>query len=280
MNPSSLMAEVLDEIAAYRGQTVVVKIGGNALADNPAFLPLLAEQMAVLQKLGLRLVLAHGAGPQIDAALQKAGFARTRGPDGRRPTHPSMMPVIEQAVRGVQTDIARALGACGCRVFEGVNAPRAFVAAKPLREDRAEEDRTGFPESVDKAALEALLKAGNLILAPSWGVDAKGQLWNINADDIAMALAGALSARRLVMMTNVEGVWDADKKVVSHLTRAEANALIASAVIAGGMIPKIEGAFTALDRGVAGVAIVGCFVRGALMAELLTHVGSGTLIVP
>ncbi len=276
-----LMAQMLQEWRAYRGQTVVVKIGGNSIADDDGFLEIFAEQMAFLHALQIRLVLIHGAGPQIDSALKAAGFSTAKGADGRRPSTPAMMQVIEGAMVGLNGSISETLKAKGCTVFQGTGeASRTLLRTRPLKDLPPEEDRTGFPQSVDRKLLLDILADNKIVLLPSLGADDQGRAYNVNADDYAMAISVALKAHRLILATNVAGVLDAQKRLIPRLMPSMLPRLIDDKVITGGMIPKVESAMAALQGGVGGIAIVNAHARGALMAEVLTPTGCGTLIAP
>ncbi|MDD5585907.1 MAG: acetylglutamate kinase [Alphaproteobacteria bacterium] len=271
------IAEMMDELAAYAGQTVVIKIGGNSIDEDPDFLGALAAQLAFLQSRHVRIVLVHGGGPQIDRALAAEGLAVAKGPDGRRLTSPAMMAVVARTMGEISESIAAELENAGCAVFTAALAGGRFVKARPLLKD-SPGDRTGMPDSVDARRLGRHLEKGEIVLLNSVGEGPDGHDANINADDFAMAVAMALKARRLVLATNVAGVCSADKNLITRLTPEDAHGLIKSGVITGGMIPKVESALNALESGVGGVVIIDAHQRWALLGELMTRKGFGTLI--
>jgi acetylglutamate kinase len=268
------IAEMMDELAAYARQTVVIKIGGNSIDEDPDFLGSLAAQIEFLQSRHVRIVLVHGGGPQIDRALKAEGMTSEKGPDGRRLTSPAMMAVVAHTMNEISETVAEALESVGCSVFTGVLAGGRFVKARPLAKDR-----TGMPDGVDTQGLARHLEKEQIVVLNSVGRGPEGHDYNINADDFAMAVAMALKARRLVLATNVAGVCGADKKLIERLTPSAAHELIANGAITGGMIPKVESALSALDAGVGGVVIIDAHQRWALLGELLTRKGFGTLIV-
>jgi acetylglutamate kinase len=277
-----IIAELMDELHAYVGQTVVIKIGGNSIEEDPSFLTTIGPQLEFLQSRHVAIVLVHGGGPQIDRALNAAGLARAKRADGRRPTDSAMMAVVSKVMGDISHVVAEALEKQGCKVFNAAAAGKCFVKTKPLFEGNGDpsalEDRTGIPADVDRRGLAVLLQEGNLVVLKSVGSGADGKDVNVNADDYAMAVAMALGARRLVFATNVAGVLDANKEKISELSPEKARALIAEGVIAGGMIPKVESALDALKAGVGGVAIIDAHKTWALLGEMLTKQGFGTLI--
>jgi acetylglutamate kinase len=273
-------AALLDELAAYRRQTIVIKVGGNSIDEDPSFLPLLVRQIAFLRDNGVRPVIVHGGGPQIDRRLSLEGLSAAKGPDGRRITTPAMMPFVLDAMQNISRAVTDAFALLACPVWAAALNDRCLIEAEPLVADGKgpATDRTGRPKTVDTAVLTAQLEAKAVVVLTSLGRDAQGFDYNINADDSAMAVANALQAKRLIMATNVAGVLDGDKKLISRLTPTDAQRLIAEGVIRGGMIPKVESATRALAEGVNGVAIINAHEPGALLAELLSPAGQGTLL--
>ncbi len=275
------IAEMMDEFLAYEDQTVVVKIGGNSMAADEGFLPSLARQLEFLQSRRVRLVVVHGGGPQLDQALHARQVTFTKGADGRRLTSAVAMEAVAEVMATLTRQVAESCTAAGCRVRVPAEEGTVFLHAKPLDPRLAAftpEDRTGTPSGVDANKLQAFLTTGAIVIMSSLGRGADGLLCNINADDSAMALAVALKARRLILATNVAGVYGADGAPLSRLTPTSAHHLVAEGVIKGGMVPKVESALAALAAGVGGVAIVDAHQDWALLGELLTRQGFGTLI--
>lgn len=252
---------------------IVVKIGGNSLAEDPAFLGNMARQLAVLQRNGYTLVLIHGGGPQIDAALRAAGITPAKGADGRRLTDAETMDVVARTMRTISLTVVTALQEAGCAVQ---SAPTTPVMALPLTEDG---DRTGRPALVERDLLLQWLAGGDVLVLNSVGYGVDGLAYNINADDYALAVAAALQAERLILATNVMGVWDAEKKPLPSLTPSLARALMAGGVIKGGMIPKVESALAGLAAGIGGIAIIDGHRPDALTIALTKPEAVGTLLV-
>jgi len=272
----SAIAELMDELRAYAGQNIVIKIGGNSIAEDADFLSGIARQLEFLHSRHVCIVLVHGGGPQIDHALLEAGIKPVKGPDGRRITDPATMAVVARTMAAISGTVTLALAQEGCAVYAAAADQACFVTAEPLRSDA--QDRTARPAAVDRDGLLAKLRQGRVVVLNSVGRGTDGLDYNINADDYAMAVAVALGARRLILATNVNGVYDKDKKPISLLTPVMARDLMASGVIAGGMIPKVESALNALQSGVGGVAIIDAHQNWSLLGELLTQKGFGTLI--
>jgi len=275
------IAEMMEELAAYTGQTIVIKIGGNSIDEDPDFLPSLARQLEFLQSRRLKIVLVHGGGPQIDRALAEAGMNSVRGPDGRRLTSPEMMEIISGTMAKISLAIAKELRRAGCDVFVAADSKSRFVEARPLfsaSARAAENDRTGMPSRVDSESLRRCLDKGKIVVLSSVGRGVGGNDYNINADDFATAVAVALAAKRLMLATNVSGVYDSNKNLMESLSAAGALELISEGIISGGMVPKVESALRAIEGGVDGVAIINAHTEWALLGEIMTRKGFGTLV--
>ncbi len=262
----------MTNLSAFAGKTVVVKIGGNSIAEDSRFLPNVAAQLRQLQSAGIGIVLVHGGGPQIDAALRAAGIAPVKGADGRRLTDAASMDVVARTMRIISLSVAEALQFADCKAMIPSQTP---VIAQPLHEDG---DRTGKPALVEADMLQEWLQSGAVVLLNSVGHGLDGLSYNINADDYALAVAAGLRAERLILATNVMGVWGADKQPIARLTPALAADLIAQGVIAGGMIPKVESALAALVAGVGGIAIIDGHQADALTIALTAPQQIGTLL--
>jgi acetylglutamate kinase len=251
---------------------VVVKIGGHSLAADPKFLVSIAAQLRALQGSGKNLLLLHGGGPQIDAALSDAGIAVRRGADGRRLTDATTMQVTAKALQNLSQDILAALTAAGCAAAVPDQTP---IWAQP----KADNDFSAYPEAIDEAALRELLLAGQMPVLNSLGRNKEAtQLYNINADDAAMKVAVGLQAANLLLATNVMGVWDQDKRPLPILTPDIAQNFIADGTIHGGMIPKIESALAALAAGIGRITILDGHRPEALVKALAHPEEVGTLI--
>jgi len=277
------IAELMNEMEAYHHRVVVIKIGGNSIAEDEHFLSKIARQVKFLRQNGVYVILIHGGGPQIDDALRDAKIQTMKGPDGRRITSPKAMRVVYKTMNKINRDVADALVEAGCRKDKIVSAaryPRLFVTAEPLdKKDGGVKNRSGKPKGVEHHALTRLLEQGKVIVLHSVGVGTDGKTqYNINGDDYAMAVAIAIKAKRLILVTNVSGVLDKKRERIPAIDRDMAKELLADGTITGGMVPKVESALWVVKQGVGGVAIIDGFAPWAILAEMLTHEGFGTLV--
>jgi acetylglutamate kinase len=277
------IAELMSELEAYHNRIVVVKIGGNSIAEDEHFLAKIARQVKFLNANGVRVVIVHGGGPQIDDALRAAKIKSVKGPDGRRITSPKAMQVVHKTMNGINLEVVAALVDAGCakeKIVCAARHPRFFVQAKPLdRKDKGTRNRSGLPKSVAHQELIKLLEQGEIVALHSVGIGADGKtVFNINGDDYAMAVAIAIKAKRLILVTNISGVLDRGRKRIPALDQDMAATLMKTGVITGGMVPKVESALWVVKQGVGGVAIIDGFAPWAILAEMLTHEGFGTLV--
>lgn len=284
-----ILAHALPFLRRYAGATVVVKYGGHAMGEEE-----LAEQfgsdIALLKQVGVNPVVVHGGGPQINAMLKRLAIQSTFI-DGLRVTDAAMVEVVEMVLAGsvnkhvaglINRAGALAVGICG----KDGGLIRARKLSRTVKDPGSQIERVldlgfvGEPEHVDVRVIHALTGAGLIPVIAPVGVGADGQTYNINADTVAGAVAGALGATRLLMLTDVAGVLDGDKKLIPQLTVADARAGIASGMISGGMIPKVENCVDAVLRGVKGAVILDGRLPHACLLELFTEGGIGTLIRP
>jgi acetylglutamate kinase len=277
----SHITEVMAELRAYQGRTIVLKIGGNSIAEDELFLSKIARQVVFLNTNGVRVVLVHGGGPQIDDALRDRRIETAKGKDGRRITSPMAMRVVAPVMKKMNLMVADALIAEGCprdRIMAAAKLARPLVQAESLDPKNAQGNRSGKPTKVTTAPVERALADGRIVVLHSLGIGSDGvSLYNINGDDYAMAIAIAIKAKRLILITNVAGVLDRNRERIPAIDRHTAKQLIAEGVITGGMVPKVESALWVVKQGVGGVAIIDGFRPWAILAELLTHQGLGTL---
>lgn len=281
MSDPQLQAEVLNQalpyIQAFRGQTFVVKYGGSAMRD-PSLLHGVIRNILLLQLVGIRPILVHGGGPEIDRWLEKLGIEkRTIG--GLRVTDEATMEVVEMALSGrankaLVAEIARAGGkAVG---LSGRDAH--LLTAKPISEELG---RVGEIMRVDPSILKSSVETGIIPVVCSVASDSHGNALNINADSAASAIAVAMDASKLILMTDTDGVLgdkdDAGARV-SQLTSDEARAMIADGRADRGMIPKLDAAVRALEHGVDRVHLINGGTPNALLIEILTDEGIGTMM--
>jgi len=289
------LAEALPYIQRYNRETVVIKYGGHAMGEE-AVAKQFAADSVLLKMLGVHPVIVHGGGPQISAMLKRAGVSSTFI-DGLRVTDAETMDVAEMVLSGaINKEIANWITIAGKEAdvrgvgLSGKDARMITVekAARTRRnpETGAMEDVdlgfVGEPSRIDPKLIEALIYAKDQyipVIAPI-GFSEEGETYNINADTVAGALGGALKAKRMLLLTDVPGVLDANGELVRQLSVADARAAIADGVATGGMIPKLETAIAATEAGVGGVVILDGRRSHAMLVELFTEHGAGTLIFP
>ena len=287
------LAEALPYIQIYDRENVVIKYGGHAMGEEEVA-KLFAADLVLLKMLGLHPVVVHGGGPQISAWLAKAGVKSTFI-DGLRVTDEATMEVAEMVLSGaINKEIANWITQAGAEAdvrgvgLSGKDARMLIVdkVTRTKKDPDSEVERmvdlgfVGDPKKVDPKIIEALIYADEdyiPVVAPI-GVSEAGETYNINADTVAGALAGALNAKRMLLLTDVAGVLDKDGNLMRQLTVAEARAAIADGVATGGMIPKLETAINAVEAGVEAVVILDGRRPHALLVELFTEHGAGTLI--
>jgi len=275
------IGELMSELDAYHHRTVVIKIGGNSIAEDEHFLSKIAKQVKFLRSNGVHVVLIHGGGPQIDKALRDKKIESTKGSDGRRITSPKAMRIVQSVMNQMNREVVAALVEEGCmkeKLVFAARHPRYFVQAEPLDPKNAEHNRSGQPTGVVTDEIQRFLDKGKIVVLHSVGLGRDGKTtYNVNGDDYAMAVAIALNAKRLILVTNVSGVLDKQRKRIPAIDEEAASQLIAEGVITGGMLPKVESALWVVKQGVGGVAIIDGFKPWAILAEMLTHEGFGTL---
>jgi len=281
-----VLVEALPYILQYDGKIIVVKFGGNAMTGSVA--QDFAQDIILMKQTGMEPVVVHGGGPQIGAMLKKLAIPSTFI-DGLRVTDAAAMEVVEMVLTGaINKQIVSGINAAGGRAVGLSGKDGNLVIAKKLERvkiDPVTKEATpvdlgfvGVPEKINPEVLRAFIQSDLIPIIAPVGVGRHGETFNINADTVAGAVAGAMQAARLVLLTDVEGVLDQEGKLIPHLSVPEARALIADGTIKGGMIPKIETAIEAVEGGVSAAVILDGRVPHVLLLELFTQHGAGTLI--
>ena len=280
LQQARILTQALPHMLRYDDAIVVVKYGGHAMGDDSVARDF-SRDMVMLEQSGVNPVVVHGGGPQIGAMLRKLGIA-SQFSDGLRVTDKATMDIVEMVLAGainkqivgfINAEGGRAIGLCG-------KDGRMVTAAKLSRPDASGVDLgfVGEPVKVDTTVLDQVLGRELIpVLAPI-AQGPTGDTYNINADTFAGAIAGALGAKRLLFLTDVPGVLDKNKKLIEELRVGDIPGLIADGTITGGMIPKVETCMYAIERGVEGVVILDGKLPHAVLIELLTDHGAGTLI--
>jgi acetylglutamate kinase len=283
------LAGALPFLKRYDDQIIVVKYGGHAMGEEETALRF-GRDIALLEQVGVSPVVVHGGGPQINAMLKRLNVQSTFV-QGLRVTDSAMLDVVEMVLAGpVNKQVAQAITRAGALAV-GISGKDGGLikARKVTRTVRDPESRieqvldlgfVGEPAEVDTKVLRLLIGADIIPVVAPVGVGADGQTYNINADTVAGAIAGALGAERLLMLTDVAGVKGPDGVLIPEMTVAEVLAGIEAGWISAGMIPKVETCIYAIERGVKGAVILDGRVPHAVLRELFTDGGAGTLIKP
>jgi acetylglutamate kinase len=284
---AKVLSEALPYMQRYDRQTVVVKYGGHAMGD-PELAANFARDIVLIKQAGVNPIVVHGGGPQIGSLLERLNI-RSEFKGGLRVTDRATVEVVEMVLAGsVNKEIVTAINNQGGKAV-GISGKDAnLMRAKRLeRRMRAPDSDTeeivdlgyvGDPAAVDPHIIDVISKSDLIPVVAPIGVGPDGETLNINADTFAAALATALKAKRLLLLTDVEGVLDKNGQLIKSLTTAEAQALIEDGTISGGMIPKIEGCLDVIAEGVEAVVIINGRVPHAVLLELFTEHGAGTLI--
>lgn len=279
-----ILAEALPYIKQFHGKTIVVKYGGNAMTD--AHLKnCFARDVVLLKLVGFNIVVVHGGGPQIETLLQKIG-KKGEFIQGMRVTDPETMYVVEMVLGGqVNKEIVNLINLFGGKAVGLTGKDGHFIKAKKLLlEDNQQKGhfldvgQVGDITEIDPSLIRTL-KTGEFIpvIAPI-GVGENGETYNINADVVAGKIAETLQAEKLVLLTNTPGVLDSAGQLLTGITPKQIDEMVADGTLSGGMLPKIESAVNAAKNGVKSVHIIDGRVEHALLLELLTHHGVGTMI--
>lgn len=279
-----ILTESLPYIQKFAGHTVVVKYGGNAMVDE-ALKQSFATDVVLMKLVGINPVIVHGGGPQIGKLLKELNI-ESRFVDGLRVTDSRTMDIVEMVLGGqVNKEIVSLLNqnhgkAVGISGKDGNLIRARRLKARAVRDESELVDlgQVGEIASIDTQVLE-MMKASDFIpvIAPV-GTDEKGVSYNINADSVAGSIAGVLGAEKLILLTNVDGVQDNDGNVLTGLSVKEVEDLAATGILQGGMLPKVECALDAVRSGVHSAHIIDGRVEHALLLEIFTDEGVGTLI--
>jgi acetylglutamate kinase len=282
-----ILSEALPHMQRYDEEVIVIKYGGHAMGHEDTARDF-ARDVVLLEQTAVNPVVVHGGGPQIETMLKRLGI-KSEFAGGLRVTDAATMEIVEMVLAGaINKQIVGFINAAGGKAVGLSGKDGNMVVARKLnrhvfdpetkKEKIVDLGFVGEPEKVDTTVLTQILGRELIpVLAPV-ATSASGQSYNVNADTFAGCIAGALRAKRLLLLTDVPGVLDKSKSLISELSVDEARRLIADGTISGGMIPKVETCIEALDQGVEGVVILDGQVPHAVLLELFTDHGSGTLI--
>ena len=281
-----VLVEALPFILRYDGRAIVVKYGGHAMESGVS--EHFAQDIVLMKQTGIDPVVVHGGGPQIGAMLKKLAI-QSSFVDGLRVTDSAAIEVVEMVLTGaINKQIVSGINAAGGRAVGLSGKDGNLVIARKLerfkldpvtlKREPVDLGFVGEPETVNPDVLRTIIASDLIPVIAPIGAGRKGETFNINADTVTGSVAGAMSASRLLLLTDVEGVLDRDGKLIQRLSVADARALIADGTISGGMIPKIETAMEAVEAGVPAAVILDGRIPHVLLLELFTEHGAGTMI--
>ena len=281
---AAILAEALPYIKRFHGKTIVVKFGGNAMVDEK-LKQCFARDVVLLKLVGMNVVVVHGGGPQIENLLTRVG-KKGEFIQGMRVTDAETMEIVEMVLGGqVNKDVVNLINQAGGKAVGLTGKDSGMVRAKKLMlhnrdnyEDLIDIGMVGDITSIDPSLISHLQAGAFIPVIAPIGVGENGETYNINADVVAGKIAEVLKAEKLALLTNTPGVLDKDGKVVTDVTPAQIDAMVADGTLFGGMLPKIHSALDAARNGVKSVHILDGRVEHALLLEILTSHGFGTMI--
>ena len=260
-------------IKKYENEKIVIKYGGNVLIDRNVFNNFISD-VDVLNRLGLSIVVVHGGGPRIKRELDKKKIV-SKFINGLRVTDKNIIDTVEEVLIDFNKDIVDSLIKLGSEAASFHTKTSNVIEVKPEREELG---FVGIPNKINDKLIQNALNANRIPIIAPLGLGKKDQTYNINGDTAASAIAKKLKSRRLILMTNVEGVYDDKKNLISEIKPFDLENLIKWKVVQGGMIPKIENCVDAVQNGVRGVVILDGRKPHSILHEIFSDKGSGTLI--
>ena len=260
-------------ISKYKNDKIVIKYGGNVLIDRKVFNNFISD-IYVLNKLGLSIIVVHGGGPRIKRELDKKKIV-SKFINGLRVTDKSIIDTVEEVLIEFNIDIVNSLKRLGSDAASFHSKKDNIIEVKPEREELG---FVGIPNKINADIIEEALNKKKIPIIAPLGLGKNNQTFNINGDSAASAIAKKLKSRRLILMTNVEGVYDDKKKLISEIKPFDIENLIKWKIVEGGMIPKIENCVDAVENGVRGVVILDGRKPHSILHEIFSDTGSGTLI--
>jgi acetylglutamate kinase len=287
LEQASILTEALPYMRRYAGHTFVIKYGGHAMGDDSLAADF-ARDVVLLKQVGINPVVVHGGGPQIGAMLERLKI-KSAFVDGLRVTDAATMEIAEMVLSGqINKQIVTTIGAAGGRAIGLSGKDGGLITVRRLTRTTRDPDSNiekvvdlgfvGDPDRIDVHILHALRNTDIIPVIAPIGVDASGQTFNINADTVAGAIAGALNATRMLLLTDVEGVLDKQRRLIPEMTIADARRYREDGTITGGMIPKVETCIEAVEAGAEGAVIIDGRVPHGILLEIFTEHGSGTMI--
>jgi len=265
--------EVKNYLEKYNNEYIVIKCGGSVLINQNLFDNFIGD-ISILNKLGFIPIIIHGGGKKISSKLNEAGI-KSHFIDGLRVTDKKSIGIVEQVLISFNQEITAALKKNNCDSQTITNKHNNILL---VEQENPKLGFVGNPKKINLSIIEQIVKEKKVPIIAPLGLDKNNQVFNINADTAAGAIAKKLNARRLIIMSDVEGVLDGNKKLISEINTDKINDLIRDNIISGGMIPKIKNCLDVASNGVKGVCIIDGRLDHSILFELLSASGSGTLI--
>ena len=280
------LSEVLPYMHQYNGSSLVIKYGGHAMTDKGMQISF-ASDIALLQQVGSKPVVVHGGGPQIEQMLKKLNI-KTGFVDGLRVTDKNTVKIVEMVLSGaINKSIVAAIMSAGANAVGISGKDGGLIKAEKIKSRRDPESAiekvvdlgfVGKPSNIDNKVLDALMQGGLIPVVAPLGLGEDGQTYNINADTVAGAISSSLGAKRMLMLTDVPGVLEKDGSLIKELSSKQAKNLIKKGIVTSGMIPKLETCIEAVESGTDAAVILDGRAPHAVLMELFTEHGGGTLI--
>ena len=265
--------EVLKYIEKYRNDLLVIKYGGNVFIDRNIFNNFIYD-ISILNKLGISIVIVHGGGPRIKKELDKSNI-QSRFIRGLRVTDKKIIGIVEKVLIDFNIDIVKSLKQNGSEAISMHTKENNIIKIIPEKEDLG---FVGIPDEIDSEKIKDIINQKKIPIISPLGLGENNQVYNINGDTAAGAIAKSLKSRRLLLMTNVEGVLNKEKKLIEEISSSEILEMIKSETITEGMIPKINTCLDAVKNGVTAVGIIDGRKKHSILFEIFSDKGSGTLI--
>ena len=260
-------------VKKYQNEQIVIKYGGNVLIDKEIFNNFI-EDINILNKLGLSIIVVHGGGPRIKRELDKANI-QTKFIRGLRVTDKNIIKIIENVLIDFNKDIVTALKKKGLEAISINTKTNNIINVVPEKEELG---FVGIPDKINIDIIKNIIDKNQIPVVAPLGLGKNNESYNINGDTAAGAIAKSLNARRLLLMTNVEGVLDREKKLIAEISSSKILEMIKDEIITGGMIPKINTCLDAVNKGVRGVVIMDGRKNHSILNEIFSDAGVGTLI--
>jgi acetylglutamate kinase len=267
------ISQVQKYVSKYKKEKIVIKCGGKVLIDPDLFNKFI-EDIAILHKLGLTIIIVHGGGPKIKIELAKLDI-ESQFINGLRVTNKQTMSVVEKALVDFNSEIVEKLKKKGCKA-DGLNVDQNNIFI--VEQENKDLGFVGRPKKILNEKIQSIIDQQQIPVISPMGKDVEGEKYNINADTAAAAIAKSLKSRRLLLMTDVTGVYDKNKKLINEIKPAEAKDLIDKKIVEGGMIPKLLNSIEAIENGVKGVVIIDGRKLHSILYEIFSDEGAGTLI--